>query len=126
MLRAFRLLLRPGGATGFYTIHTSPGLDERLRQRAHRSGPWAVAAAHQPGELLRRAGYVDVAEFDVTDEFRTTARLWIEQWDTHRDALIELHGEADFASRQALRRTELQAIEEGLLCRSLVVGRRPG
>jgi hypothetical protein len=80
---------------------------------------------HPPGELLRRAGYVDVAEFDVTDEFRTTARRWIEQWDTHRDALIELHGAADFENRQALRRTELQAVEDGLLCRSLVVGRRP-
>ena len=125
MLRAFRKLLRPGGRTGFYTIHTSPGLDERGRRLARRSGPWAVAAAHAPGELLRRAGYVDVAEFEVTEEFRTTARLWIEQWEAHREALIELHGEADFENRQALRRTELQAVEDGLLRRSLVIGRRP-
>lgn len=80
---------------------------------------------HPPGELLRRAGYVDVENFDVTDEFHTTARLWIEQWDKHRDTLIELHGEAEFESRQALRRTEVQALEDGLLRRSLVVGRRP-
>jgi hypothetical protein len=85
-----------------------------------------VAAAHAPGELLRRAGYVDVVEIDVTDEFRTTARLWIEQWEVHREALVELHGEADFEGRQQERRTQLQAVEDGLLRRSLVVGWRPG
>ena len=117
-------MLRPGGSTGFYTIHAAPGLDDSRRRLAHRSGPWAVAAAHPPGELLRRAGYVDVSEFDVTDEFRTTARMWIEQWDSHRDALVELHGEADFETRQHERRVQLQAVEDGVLCRSLIVGRR--
>ena len=117
-------MLRPGGSTGFYTIHASPGLDESQRRIAHRSGPWAVAAVHQPGELLRRAGYVDVCEFDVTDEFRTTARLWIEHSDAHRDALIELQGEADFENRQHERRVQLQAVEDGVLRRSLIVGKR--
>ena len=67
---------------------------------------------------------MEIHTTDQTDQFRTTARAWIDQWDQHRTALIELHGDAAFETRQHERRTQLQAIDDGLLQRSLVLGKR--
>ena len=109
----------------FQVIHTAPELSARERRRAHRSGPWAVASRHAPGELMRRAGFIDVDVVDQTEGFRTTAAAWIREWDAHRDELVALHGEAEFDTRQAERTVQLQAIDDGLLRRSLAIGRRP-
>jgi len=78
-----------------------------------------------PAALLRRAGFVDVAEIDGTDEFRVVAKEWIDQWDDHRDALTAIYGESEFESRQHDRRLQLRAAEDGLLRRSLFLGSRP-
>ena len=109
----------------FQVIHTAPDLSERERLRAHRSGPWAVASRYAPGELMRRAGFVDVEVIDQTEEFRATAAAWIRESTEHRDALVALHGVADFDTRQQERSVQLSAIDDGLLRRSLVVGRSP-
>lgn len=109
----------------FQVIHTAPELSEQQRRRAHRSGPWAVSSRHPPRELMRRAGFVDVAVVDQTEAFRTTAAAWIREWDAHRDELAALHGEAEFDTRQQERTAQLRAIDDGLLRRSLVVGRGP-
>ncbi len=84
-----------------------------------------MASMHTPDELLRRAGFIDVAELDGTDEFRIVAKEWIDQWDDHRNALINIYGEAEFESRQHDRRLQLRAVEDGLLRRSLFLGSRP-
>ena len=109
----------------FQVIHVAPDLPERERRRAQRSGPWAVSSRHTPGELMRRARFVDVAVVDQTEQFRTTAAAWIREWDEHRDALVALYGQAEFDTRQQERRTQLQAVDDGLLQRSLAFGRRP-
>jgi hypothetical protein len=108
----------------FHTIHTAPGLSERDRTRAHRCGPWTVASRHTPAELLRRAGFDDVTVVDQTAEFRAVAAAWIGQWDEHRVELVALHGDDQFATRQRERRAELEAIDDGLLQRSLLLGCR--
>jgi hypothetical protein len=84
-----------------------------------------VASTDTPVELLRRAGFVDLAELDGTDEFRAVAKAWIDQWDEHRDALIKVYGESEFEARQHDRRNQLRAVEDGLLRRSLFIGSRP-
>jgi hypothetical protein len=109
----------------FQTIHPTPGLNQAQRRRAHRSGPWAVAANRTPYELLDRTGLVDIHVVDQTAEFRTVAAAWIEHWDRHQGELVELYGPTDFETRQQERRTQLQAIDDGLLQRSMAVGRRP-
>lgn len=108
----------------FQVIHTAPDLSERERRRAHRSGPWAVSSRHAPDELMRRAGFVDIVIVDQTEQFRTTASAWIREWDSHRDELVTLYGRGAFDTRQQERNVQLQAIDDGLLQRSLVVGRR--
>ena len=85
-----------------------------------------MASMETPVELLRRAGFIDVAELDGTQDFRAVATEWIEQWDEHRDALIQVYGEPEFESRQHDRRLQLRAVEDGLLRRSLFLGSRPG
>jgi hypothetical protein len=110
----------------FHVIHVGLGLTERERRRAHRSGPWAVSSRHEPAELMHRAGFVDIAVVDQAEEFRATAAAWIAEWDANRDALVALHGDSEFDARQQERRTQLGAVDDGLLARSLVIGRRPG
>jgi hypothetical protein len=75
---------------------------------------------------MRRAGFVDVIAVDQTEQFRTTAAAWIREWDEHRDELVSLYGQAEFDTRRQERSVQLQATDDGLLQRSLVVGRRPG
>jgi hypothetical protein len=84
-----------------------------------------VATPRAHADLLRAAGFVDIGETDLTADFLQVARAWIRESDAHRDGLVELLGAADFEERQAERRTQLRAVEEGLLCRSLFVARRP-
>lgn len=109
----------------FQVIHTAPELSERERRRAQRSGPWAVSSRHAPGELMRRAGFIDVVVVDQTEGFRTTAAAWIREWDAHRDELVAMYGAAEFDTRQQERTMQLHAIDDRLLRRSLAIGRRP-
>ena len=125
MLRALRRLLRPGGRIAHTTIYVSAGLPPAARRRAHRSGPRAVASRADQPKLLASAGFVDVTEVDLTDEFAITGRAWIDQWDRHAEELILLEGRAAFDERQHDRRVQLRAIEAGLLRRGLFSASRP-
>jgi hypothetical protein len=114
----------PTSARTDLTIHPAPGLKPSERRRAARLGPVAVSSSRPQAELLgglRRRG-----ETDCTAEFAKVTRAWLEQYDAHRAELVDLIGEALFEERQADRRGQLRAIEEGLLRRSELVGTRPG
>ena len=125
MLRALKRLLRPGGRIALTTIYVTPGLPPAARRRASRAGPRAVAARAGQPELLAAAGFVDIAEVDLTREFAVTGRAWLDQWDLHIDELIQLEGPAAFEERQRDRRAQLRAIEDGLLRRGLFSATRP-
>lgn len=75
--------------------------------------------------MLRKAGYVDVSETDVTDEYRATAQAWSDAAEQHRDEL-RASDPALFDERQRGRRNEVAAIDDGLLRRSLLLAVRPG
>ena len=126
MLRALKRLLRPGGRIAFTTIYVTPGLPPAARRRAHRSGPRAVASRADQPQLLASAGFVDVDEMDLTGEFLTTARAWLDEWDRHAEELERLEGPEAFAERQRDRRVQLRAVENGLLRRGLFSAARPG
>ena len=125
MLRACRRILHPAGRTAFFTIHPAAGLTSAERRRASRDGPIAVATARPHRELLERAGFTQVTETDCTAEFVATARAWLHHWDANHDDLVAMLGERAFAERQAERRAQLRAIEDGILARSLFTARTP-
>lgn len=125
VLRACRQLLRPGGRMAFTTIHVSPGLDASRRRRAHRAGPAHVAARQPYRDLVARAGFVDLEDTDLTDEYGRTQQDWFDAAERHAGELRRLISDAEFEAAQADRRQTLEAIAGGLLRRSLFTALRP-
>lgn len=125
MLRALKRLLRPGGRIAYTTIYVTPGLSDAARRRAQRSGPRAVASRREQPTLLRSAGFVDVELTDVTAEFAVTARAWLAEADAHAEQLAAVEAPGAFDERQRERRTQLAAIDDGLLRRGLLSATRP-
>lgn len=125
MLRACRRTLRPSGRTAFYTIHPAAGLTGAQRRRASRDGPIAVATARPHRQLLEAAGFTQVTETDCTAEFAVTTRGWLDHWEADHDDLVALLGKQVVAERQAERRAQLRAIEDGILARSVFTACRP-
>ena len=124
MLRACRRILRPGGRTAFFTIHAAAGLTAAQQRRAARDGPIAVATTRPHRDLLEAAGYTQVTETGSTAEFAAVTRAWIQHTDANHDDLAALLGEVTVEQRQADRRAQLRAIEDGILARSLFTARR--
>ncbi len=81
----------------------------------------AIYSRAEQQALLRSAGFVCVEETDVTDEYLRIARAWLAANETHAALVRQSAGEAEFAERQAERRLQIKAIEDGLLRRSLFV-----
>lgn len=125
MLRALKRLLRPGGRIAYTTIYVPPGLAPAARRRAARSGPPAVASRSQQTRLLASAGFVQVHELDLTAAFAATARAWLIESEAHADHLAALEPPGAFHQRQHERRTQLAAINDGLLRRAVFSATRP-
>jgi len=125
VLRALKRLLRPGGRIAYTTIYVTPGLAPAARRRAQRSGPRAVASRTDQTQLLASAGFVDIDLLDVTAAFATTARAWLTEADAHAAALAAVEAPGAFEERQRERRTQLAAIDGGLLRRGLLSATRP-
>jgi cyclopropane fatty-acyl-phospholipid synthase-like methyltransferase len=127
VLRACRRLLRPGGRMAFTTIYVPDDLDPRQHRRGVRAGPWQVATRRPYRELVAQAGFTDITEIDVTDDYARTQKAWFDASEAHADVLRRVTSETDFAVAQRNRRLASAAIAEGLLRRSLfvaVAGRR--
>ena len=53
----------------FTTILVAPGLDAAQHRRAVRAGPWQVLARRPYPELVEQAGFTDVVDVDVTEDY---------------------------------------------------------
>ena len=120
LIRECARLLQPGGRMAFLSIHPAADLTPSERRRASRDGPIHVALSRPHPELLARAGFLDTAEYDLTEEFAAVSQNWIDQWDLHRADMEALWGRDAYQQRQRERRTQLRATQLGLLRRSLV------
>lgn len=118
-------MLRGGGRIAFFTIHPAEGLTRGQRRRAARDGPIAVATARPHRQLLEAAGLTEVTQTDCTGDFAAVTRAWLHHWDANHEELTALLGEHMVAERQAERRAQLSAIEDGILARSLFTACRP-
>lgn len=73
---------------------------------------------------MQGAGFSDLEVVDLTDDFLRTAYDWHEQYSAHEDELRLLIGdEIDELSKD--RNDLIAGVEEGLLKRTLVCGRKP-
>jgi hypothetical protein len=118
-------VLRPGGRLAFTTIHIPPRLSAQDHRRAVRAGPPAVAATRTYPALLDAAGFAELDEVDLTADYLATARAWYRHGLELEAELAVLHPPGEFADRLARRRAAIEAIETGLLRRSLFLARRP-
>lgn len=124
LLRATRRVLRPAGRTAFSAIFPAPGLTGVAARRARAAAPPCGAMRTSYASLLRSARFVDVHEYDTTTQYLFTARRKLEASERFAAELGEVLGDAAFAEIQVRRRRAIAAIEDGLLCRAVFVGRR--
>jgi hypothetical protein len=124
VLRATRRLLRSGGRTAFSVIHLAPDLSAEERERAVEIGPAAVST-RSPSyrHLLRSAGFVEVEQTDVTAEYRTVQRRWLDHARSMEEELAAVEAPGAFAERIEEQLATRTALDEDLLRRSLFVAR---
>lgn len=119
MLRECRRVLRPYGRMAFHVILVASSLSERDNARAVAAGPPHVTASASYPDLLTHAGFGEIEEFDLTDQYRITAAAWFHESARAAKQLEEIYGIEEFQQSQEERREALAAIEGGLLKRSL-------
>jgi cyclopropane fatty-acyl-phospholipid synthase-like methyltransferase len=124
LLRGCHRLLRAGGRLAFTTIHVAPDLDAARHRRAVQAGPWQVGTRRPYPELVVQAGFTDVVDIDVTEDYARTQRAWFEANESRADEVRRLTSDTEFVTAQADRRFAQAAIEDGLLRRSLITATR--
>lgn len=123
MLRACNRLLKPGGKLAFYVIHVQPGLTPAEEAAARDAVPGFVDAPAPYATLVEHAGFVDIAERDVTAAYREISALWLEEVANLEQNLRAALGESVLEEKRARRVRSLAAVEAGYLGRTLVSAR---
>ena len=118
-------MLRLGGRLAYYVIHVTPNLSPRDYRRASKLGPPEVGSQRDSVTLMETAGFVDVVQIDVTEEFLRTCRALQDVSRRYSAQLRQEEGESAFEEEQAKTRCNMEGIETGLLRRSLLVGIKP-
>jgi SAM-dependent methyltransferase len=116
-----RRTIRPGGTMAFTVISIVPGLNAVDYATAVTAGPPCVESDAAYEDMLGQSGW-DIADHrDITGLYNRTLRGVYEQETSHRDALLELIGEAALADKLGRRERALNAVEGGLIRRDLFV-----
>ena len=124
VLRECNRVLKLGGNVAGYVIYVPAGLTGAQERRAADLGPPDVTALASPEVLAQAAGLTIVAKEDVTDAFRSTCAAFAA---ARRDLEAELRADEgdDFYEEERRKKSAmLLGIDEGLLCRSLVVANK--
>ncbi len=103
----------------FHVIFVAPGLSDQDRDRAVAAGPLQVSASESYADLLVSAGFDQIEEFDLTDQYRRTAAAWLNESMRAAQQLEEVIGIEEFRRGQQEREEAQAAIKGGLLKRSL-------
>ena len=124
MLRECNRVLKPGGCIAGYVIHIPTGLTEAQGRRAADLGPSDVTASTSPEVLTQAAGLTVVVKEDVTDAFRATCAALVAARRDLEDELRADEGDDFYEEERRKKNAMLQGIDEGILCRSLVVANK--
>ena len=124
VLRECNRVLKIGGSVAGYVIHVPVGLTEAQERRAADLGPPDVAASASPEVLAQTAGLGIVLREDVTDAFRSTcAALSAARRDLENELRAD-EGDDFYEEERRKKSAMLLGIDEGILCRSLVVANK--
>lgn len=117
--------MRPGGRVAYYNVLISEELSPEKRREARKAGfTGAYTPARQQG-LLRSAGFENIRETDVTDEYLRVLRALREANERHERGLRKAMGAEVYEGKQTRRRESIAGIERGVIRRSLLVAARP-
>ena len=123
MLRECHRVLERGGRLVAAAIELAEGLGDEALLRALALGPADVEAEASLAGMVERVGFEIMAQRDVTPEFRDGITRRLEALASNEDALrLSEGGEAVDAERDKRSRM-LTGVNEGLLRRTIVVGR---
>ena len=124
MLRECNRVLKSGGCIAGYVIHIPTGLTDAQERRAEDLGPSDVTASTSPEVLTQAAGLTVVVKEDVTDAFRATCAALVAARRDLEDELRADEGDDFYEEERRQKNAMLQEIDEGILCRSLVVANK--
>ena len=124
MLRECNRVLKSGGCIAGYVIHIPTGLTEAQERRAADLGPSDVTASTSPEVLTQAAGLTVVVKEDVTDAFRATCAALVAARRDLEDELRADEGDDFYEEERRKKNAMLKGIDEGILCRSLVVANK--
>ncbi len=121
VLKACRGVIRNDGRMVFTVISIAPGLSPEKYRRAVENGPEFIESEADYLTLLGQTGWAVVDRQDITLDYAASCGRQLQADEERRDALEALIGASEFAERQAGWRSKLTAIDDGLLCRELIV-----
>jgi cyclopropane fatty-acyl-phospholipid synthase-like methyltransferase len=124
VLRACRQALRPGGRIAFTTIQPTPGLQAEQRGEVNQLGPQEASVSSSYQSMLRTAGFAVISATDVTAEYRSTLRRWLDATNRHEASIREIIGNDTYEERSAQRKRDLQGVDDGLLSRFIYTAAR--
>ncbi|RLE26026.1 MAG: hypothetical protein DRJ50_01780 [Actinobacteria bacterium] len=96
-----------------------------MRRAANQLGPHEVTLRTSYPSLLRTAGFGDISATDVTAEYRSTLRRWLDATDRHETLIREIIGNDTYEERKAQRNQDIQGVDDGLLTRFMYSATRP-
>lgn len=113
----------PGGYLAVATIEVADGLQGSRRDRALKLGPGDVDAETSLRCMVEGAGFDVMNERDVTSDFRASIVRRLEALVRHEAALRQAEGDEAVDAEREKRSRMLTGVDEGLLRRTVVVGR---
>ena len=108
----------------FHTIELPRELSGSQRRRATSIGPTAVTVRTTYPSLLRSAGFIEIDTVDLTAEYLATQRRWLAATLRHDESLRAALGDDGVEEGIQRRRRTVDAIEAGLLLRTLYTATR--
>jgi hypothetical protein len=112
-----------GGYLVVATIEVADGLQGSQRDRALRLGPGDVDAEASLRSMVEGVDFDVAHERDVTSDFRTSIVRRLDALVRHEAALRRAEGDEAVDGEREKRSRMLTGVDEGLLRRTVVVGR---